>query len=137
MVAETEKRIKVIIAKTGIDVHDTGAKTITRMLREAGMEVVYLGLYNTADTIASASMEEDADVVGVSFHEAGYLRHAADLMKALQARDSRALVMVGGIIKEKDIPELSKLGVAGVFLPGSTKEEIATFITDNLPVERK
>ena len=126
----TKDKIKVLIAKTGIDAHDTGARTVAWMLREAGFEVIYLGCYNPVDAIVQAAIQEDADVIGLSFHEASYMRYMADLMKALHGRESKPVVVVGGVIRERDIPKLRDMGVAAVFLPGAKSEHIAKTIRE-------
>ena len=87
---DSETKRKVLIAKMGPDVHDAGATIVAQILRDAGMEVVYLGLFNTADGIARASVDEDVDVVGVSFHDANYVKRTADLMSSLKAANSKA-----------------------------------------------
>jgi len=126
--ASEKRKIKVLLAKMGLDYHDTGVKVVASMLRDAGMEVTYLGLFNFAEHIVAAAIEEDADVIGVSFLVSTYLRHTADLMKMLREKGIKALVVCGGTIKKKDVAKLKKLGVAEVFLPGSTGKEIADFI---------
>ena len=130
----TRDKIKVLIAKTGIDAHDTGARTVAWMLREAGFEVIYLGCYNPVDAIVQAAIQEDVDVIGLSFHEASYMRYTADLMKTLRKKESKAMVVVGGVIKERDIPKLKELGVAAVFLPGAKGADIAKTIRECVAV---
>ncbi|MDY7039181.1 MAG: cobalamin-dependent protein [Thermodesulfobacteriota bacterium] len=121
-------KIRVMTAKLGIDAHDSGVHIVNHMLRDAGMEVVYMGLYNTADGIARASLDEDVDILGISFLHESYLKHIVDLMSALTNVKSRARVIVGGLIKTVHIPELKEMGVKKVFLPGSTGEEIVSSI---------
>jgi len=120
-----KSKIRVMTAKLGIDAHDSGVHIVNHMLRDAGMEVVYMGLYNTADAIAKASLDEDVDILGISFLHESYIRHIVDLMSALKRVKSRARVIVGGLIKTVHITELKEMGVSKVFLPGSTGEEIA------------
>ncbi len=126
----TKSKIKVLIAKAGVDAHDTGARTVAWMLREAGFEVIYLGCYNTVYAIVQAALQEDADVIGLSFHEASYMRYMEDLMEALHEKESKAAVVVGGIIKERDIPKLKEMGLAAVFRPGAKGEDIANTIRE-------
>ena len=128
----SERKIKVLMAKMGLDVHDNGVQTVTRMLRDAGMEVIYAGLYNSSEGIVKTTIEEDVDVVGISFLAPSYLSHTTDLMRSLKESNVRVLVTCGGIIKTKDIYKLKQLGIGEVFLPGSTKDEIVGFIEKNV-----
>ena len=131
--APEKRRARVLLAKMGLlDPHDTGVKLVTHMLRDAGMEVIYAGLYNTVEDIVTTSLEEDVDVIGISFHAASYLRHTADLMQMLREKGSGALVLCGGIIKPKDVAKLKNLGVAEVFLPGAAAGDIVGFINSHL-----
>lgn len=121
------------MAKMGLDVHDNGIQTVTRMLRDAGMEVIYAGLFNSADGIVKTAIEEDVDVVGISFHAPSYLSHISDLMELLKKERVHPSVVCGGIIKTKDIPELKRLGVRDILLPGSTRDEIVNSVTSGAP----
>ena len=131
-----EPRIKVLLGKMGLmDLHDTGIKVVAQILRDEGMEVIYTGLYNTAQEIVNTALEEDVDIIGMSFHAANYINHSIDLMDLLRERGSNATVVCGGVIKTRDIPELKKLGIAEVFLPGTTAEEIVRFINNNVALK--
>jgi methylmalonyl-CoA mutase C-terminal domain/subunit len=119
------RRIRVIVAKPGLDGHDRGAKVVARALRDAGMEVIYTGLRQSPEQIVAAAAQEDADVIGLSILSGAHLPicgRVIELLRERQMQDVR--VFVGGIIPAQDIPELQRLGVASVFLPGSSLEEI-------------
>jgi methylmalonyl-CoA mutase C-terminal domain/subunit len=124
-----EKKIRVLIAKPGLDGHDRGAKIIARALRDAGMEVIYTGLRQTPEMIASAAEQEDVDVIGLSILSGAHNTICADLMKLLRAKGMQDVtVLVGGIIPDADIPALQKDGIAGIFLPGTSTQEIVEFV---------
>src|SRR3954465_12477252 len=127
------RKLRVVIAKPGLDGHDRGAKVIARALRDAGMEVIYTGLRQTPEQIASAALQEDADVIGLSILSGAHNHIAPKLMSLLhdQGLDD-VLVLVGGIIPDIDVPKLKAAGVKGVFLPGTPMQEIITFINDNV-----
>ena len=126
------KKIRVIIAKPGLDGHDRGAKVIARALRDAGMEVIYTGLRQTPEQIVTAALQEDADVIGLSILSGAHNHIAPRLMELLKARGlDDVLVVIGGIIPDVDIPKLKALGVKGVFLPGTPMQDIIDFITTN------
>jgi methylmalonyl-CoA mutase C-terminal domain/subunit len=126
-------RIRVIIAKPGLDGHDRGAKVIARALRDAGMEVIYMGLRQTADGIVSAALQEDADVIGLSILSGAHMHICPRLMQLLHEKGLDAvLVVVGGIIPDVDIPKLQEMGVRGIFLPGTPMQEIIRFIGANV-----
>ena len=127
-----ERRIRVLIAKMGLDGHDTGAKVVARMLKDAGMEVIYLGPHNLAEDIVRAARDEDVDVIGLSFLAGQHLVNTAKLMRMLRAQESGCLVVVGGIIPQEDCVRLRALGVAGVFGPGATAPEIVACIERGL-----
>jgi methylmalonyl-CoA mutase C-terminal domain/subunit len=125
----TEKKIRVLIAKPGLDGHDRGAKVIARALRDAGMEVIYTGLRQTPEMIASAAEQEDADVIGLSILSGAHNTLCTRLMELLRAKKmTDVTVVVGGIIPEADIPALKSAGIAEVFLPGTSTHAIADFI---------
>jgi methylmalonyl-CoA mutase C-terminal domain/subunit len=125
----TEKRIRVLIAKPGLDGHDRGAKIIARALRDAGMEVIYTGLRQTPEMIASAAVQEDVDVIGLSILSGAHNTICPRLMELLREKGMNDVtVLIGGIIPEADIPALKKAGIAEVFLPGSTTHGIVEFI---------
>jgi methylmalonyl-CoA mutase, C-terminal domain len=118
-----------VIAKPGLDGHDRGAKVIARALRDAGMEVIYTGLRQTPEMIASAALQEDADVIGLSILSGAHNHIAPRLMELLKARGlDDVLVVIGGIIPDVDIPRLKDIGVKGIFLPGTPMQEIIDFI---------
>jgi methylmalonyl-CoA mutase, C-terminal domain len=123
------KKIRVVVAKPGLDGHDRGAKVIARALRDAGMEVIYTGLRQTPEQIVAAALQEDADVVGLSILSGAHNHIAPRLMELLKAKGlDDVLVVIGGIIPDVDIPKLKALGVKGVFLPGTPMQEIIDFI---------
>jgi methylmalonyl-CoA mutase C-terminal domain/subunit len=126
------RQLRVVIAKPGLDGHDRGAKVIARALRDAGMEVIYTGLRQTPEQIASAALQEDADVVGLSILSGAHNHIAPRLMQLLKQKGlDDVLVLIGGIIPDADIPKLKALGVKGVFLPGTPMREIVEFINAN------
>jgi methylmalonyl-CoA mutase C-terminal domain/subunit len=125
----SDKRIRVLIAKPGLDGHDRGAKIIARALRDAGMEVIYTGLRQTPEMIASAAVQEDVDVIGLSILSGAHNTICPRLMELLREKGMNDVtVLIGGIIPEADIPALKKAGIAEVFLPGSTTQGIVEFI---------
>jgi methylmalonyl-CoA mutase C-terminal domain/subunit len=128
----TEKKIRVLIAKPGLDGHDRGAKIIARALRDAGMEVIYTGLRQTPEMIASAAVQEDVDVIGLSILSGAHNTLCARLMELLREKKMNDVtVLIGGIIPEADIPALKKAGIAGIFLPGTPTQAIVDFIREN------
>jgi methylmalonyl-CoA mutase C-terminal domain/subunit len=131
MEAATARKIRVVVAKPGLDGHDRGAKIIARALRDAGMEVIYTGLHQTPEQIAETVIQEDADAVGLSILSGAHMTlvpKVVDLLKAQGVDD--VLVTVGGTIPADDIPELKALGVAEVFTPGAGTDAIVDFIRD-------
>ena len=129
--AKSGRKIRVVVAKPGLDGHDRGAKIIARALRDAGMEVIYTGLHQTPEQIAETVLQEDADAVGLSILSGAHMTlvpRVVDLLKQQGAEE--VVVTVGGTIPNDDIPELKKLGVAEVFTPGTTTEKIVDFIKD-------
>jgi methylmalonyl-CoA mutase C-terminal domain/subunit len=126
------RKLRVIIAKPGLDGHDRGAKVIARALRDAGMEVIYTGLRQTPEQIAGAALQEDADVVGLSILSGAHNHIAPQLMNLLKQKGlDDVLVVIGGIIPDVDVPGLKEIGVKGIFLPGTPMQEIVDFITAN------
>lgn len=126
-----EKKIRVLIAKPGLDGHDRGAKVIARALRDAGMEVIYTGLRQTAEMIAEAALQEDVDVVGLSILSGAHLSLVPRVIELLKANgQSHVPVLVGGIIPENDIPVLKEAGVWKVFGPGSFTTDVVQAIQD-------
>jgi methylmalonyl-CoA mutase C-terminal domain/subunit len=127
--AATAKRIRVVVAKPGLDGHDRGAKIIARALRDAGMEVIYTGLHQTPEQIVETVIQEDADAVGLSVLSGAHMTLVPRVVKLLHDQGvDDVLVTVGGTIPDDDIPELKRLGVAGVFTPGATTDSIIEFI---------
>ncbi|HEX3240854.1 MAG TPA: cobalamin B12-binding domain-containing protein [Solirubrobacterales bacterium] len=126
--------IKVIVAKPGLDGHDRGAKVVARALRDAGMEVVYTGIYQTPDSILRAVIQEDAAVLGLSSLSGAHMEYAKDLCQLLAENDrSDVLFLVGGTIPDEDADELKQVGVTEVFGPGTRTEVIIDFIVENAP----
>jgi methylmalonyl-CoA mutase C-terminal domain/subunit len=127
------RKIRVIIAKPGLDGHDRGAKVIARALRDAGMEVIYTGLRQTPEMIAAAALQEDADVIGLSILSGAHNHIAPRLMELLRQKGlDDVLVVIGGIIPDVDIPKLKEIGVKAIFLPGTPMQEIVEFINGNV-----
>ena len=127
--ASTARKIRVVVAKPGLDGHDRGAKIIARALRDAGMEVIYTGLHQTPEQIAETVIQEDADAVGLSILSGAHMTlvpRVVDLLKQQGAED--VVVTVGGTIPADDIPELKELGVSEVFTPGSSTQDIIDYI---------
>lgn len=128
------RRIKVLIAKPGLDGHDRGAKVVAYALKDAGMEVIYTGLHQTVEHIISTALQEDVDVIGLSIMSGAHLPICEKLMKRVKEEglDDR-LVVVGGVIPKEDIPKLKALGVKGVFPGGTPLQEVVDFIKENAP----
>jgi len=126
------RKLRVVIAKPGLDGHDRGAKVIARALRDAGMEVIYTGLRQTPEQIVAAALQEDADVIGLSILSGAHNHIAPRLMDLLKTKGlDDVLVVIGGIIPDLDIPKLKAIGVKGIFLPGTPMQEIVDFINAN------
>lgn len=129
------RKLRVVIAKPGLDGHDRGAKVIARALRDAGMEVIYTGLRQTPEQIVSAALQEDADVIGLSILSGAHNHIAPKLMALLHERGlDDVLVLIGGIIPDLDVPNLKAIGIKGIFLPGTPMQEIVDFINSNVRV---
>jgi methylmalonyl-CoA mutase C-terminal domain/subunit len=128
-----EKKIRVMIAKPGLDGHDRGAKIIARALRDAGMEVIYTGLRQSPEMIAAAAVQEDVQVIGLSILSGAHNTICPRLMDLLREKGmDDVTVLIGGIIPEADIPALKKQGIAEVFLPGTSTQEIVDFIRQRI-----
>jgi methylmalonyl-CoA mutase C-terminal domain/subunit len=124
-----DRKIRVVVAKPGLDGHDRGAKIIARALRDAGMEVIYTGLHQTPEQIVETVLQEDADAVGLSILSGAHMTLVPRIVELLKEQDAGdVLVTVGGTIPAQDIPELKELGVAEVFTPGAGTQEIIDFI---------
>jgi methylmalonyl-CoA mutase, C-terminal domain len=131
------KTIRVVIAKPGLDGHDRGAKVIARALRDAGMEVIYTGLRQTPEQIVAAALQEDADVIGLSILSGAHNSICPRLMDLLRDKGlNDVLVVLGGIIPDADLPGLKAMGVAEVFRPGTSMQEIIDFINGRLGAGR-
>jgi methylmalonyl-CoA mutase, C-terminal domain len=125
-------KIRVVIAKPGLDGHDRGAKVIARALRDAGMEVIYTGLRQTPEQIVGAALQEDADVIGLSILSGAHMHICPRVMELLREKGlDDVLVVVGGIIPDVDIAKLEAIGIRGIFLPGSPMKDIVEFINAN------
>ena len=128
-----DRKIRVLIAKPGLDGHDRGAKVIARALRDAGMEVVYTGIRQTPEMIAEAALHEDVDVVGMSILSGAHMALFPRVMELLRENDmGDVLVVTGGIIPDEDVPALNEMGIRGIFGPGTPTDEIVGFIRENV-----
>src|SRR6516162_9988472 len=128
-----DKKLRILVAKPGLDGHDRGAKIIARALRDAGMEVIYTGLHQTPEMIVSAAVQEDVDAIGMSIMSGAHMTlfpAVMDLLKGQKAED--ILVFGGGIIPDDDIPQLKKMGVSEIFTPGSSTQDIVTWINKHV-----
>ena len=129
----SNRKIRVLVAKPGLDGHDRGAKVIARALRDAGMEVIYTGLRQTPEMIAAAALQEDVDAVGVSILSGAHNTLCPRIVQLLREKGmDNVLVLVGGIVPQEDLPRLKEQGVAEVFLPGTSTEDIVKFLQDNV-----
>jgi methylmalonyl-CoA mutase, C-terminal domain len=129
----TEQKIRVLVAKPGLDGHDRGAKVIARALRDAGMEVIYTGLRQTPEMVVNAALQEDVDVIGLSILSGAHNAIIPRVMElAKQNKMDDVIVLVGGIIPDQDIPALKQLGVAAVFQPGTPMDDIVKFSKENV-----
>ncbi len=127
-----EKKIRVLVAKPGLDGHDRGAKVVARALRDAGMEVIYTGLRQTPEMIVEAALQEDVDVVGLSILSGAHTTLLPRIVGLLKENDlGDVLILAGGIIPDEDVPALNEMGVRGIFGPGTSTEEIVEFIEEN------
>jgi methylmalonyl-CoA mutase cobalamin-binding domain/chain len=128
-------KIRVVIAKPGLDGHDRGAKIIARALRDAGMEVIYTGLHQTPEQIVETAIQEDADAVGISILSGAHMTLVPKIVEGLKANGADdVLVVVGGTIPKHDSDELKRLGVAEIFTPGAPMGEIVEFLREKVPV---
>ena len=131
-------KIRVLVAKPGLDGHDRGAKVVARGLRDAGMEVIYLGLRLTPEQIAEAAIQEDVDVVGLSCLSGAHMALFPETVRLIKEKSDKNILFVGGgILPEKDIPKLKEAGIAQIFGPGAPISEISKFIETNLEVKNK
>ncbi|OQY39660.1 methylmalonyl-CoA mutase [Candidatus Atribacteria bacterium 4572_76] len=127
------KKVRVLIAKPGLDGHDRGAKVVARALRDAGMEVIYTGLRQTPEQIVETAIQEDVDVIGLSILSGAHTHLFPKIMEILKENDIKdIIVMGGGVIPEEDIPELKKVGIAEIFTPGTDTRDIIKFIKEKI-----
>jgi methylmalonyl-CoA mutase, C-terminal domain len=128
-----DQKIRVIVAKPGLDGHDRGAKVIARAFRDAGFEVIYTGLRQTPEQVVNAALQEDADVVGLSVLSGAHMTLCPRIMELMKKdRLDDVLVIIGGIIPDQDIPKLKELGISAVFQPGASTEDIIAYIRQNV-----
>jgi len=128
-----ERKIRVLVAKPGLDGHDRGAKVIARALRDAGMEVIYTGLRQTPEMIATAAMQEDVDAVGISILSGAHKTLCPRIVELMHQNGMNdTLILVGGIVPNEDIADLKAKGISEVFLPGTSTEDIVGFIRNNV-----
>src|SRR5262250_2612650 len=126
-------KIRVVVAKPGLDGHDRGAKVIARAFRDAGFEVIYTGLRQTPEQVVNAALQEDADVVGLSVLSGAHMTLCPRIMELMKKEGlDDVLVVVGGIIPDQDIPELKQSGIAEVFQPGASTEDIVAYVRSNV-----
>jgi methylmalonyl-CoA mutase C-terminal domain/subunit len=129
------KKIRVLIAKPGLDGHDRGAKIVARALRNAGMEVIYTGLHQTAEMIVETAIQEDVNVIGLSLLSGAHMTLFTDVTKLLKRKNIEDIIVLGGgIIPEQDKPKLKKEGIIGIFGPGTHTEDIIEFINENVKI---
>ncbi len=131
---QNQRKIRVLIAKPGLDSHDRGAKILARALRDAGMEVIYTGLKQTPEQIVETALQEDVDVIGLSILSGAHKTLFPMIMELLKQKGlTDVLVVAGGIIPEEDVPEMKKLGIKEIFGPGTRTDKIVQFIFENVP----
>jgi len=131
-----DKRIRILVAKPGLDGHDRGAKVVAQALRDAGMEVIYTGLHQTVDQIINAALQEDVDVIGLSVMSGAHLPICEKLMKRMKEKKMEdTLVVVGGVIPKRDVPSLQEMGIAGIFPGGTPFDQSIQWIKEH--VEQK
>ena len=134
--ADTSGKIRVIVAKAGLDGHDRGAKVVARALRDAGVEVIYTGLHQTPEQIVAAAIQEDVDAIGLSVLSGAHMTLFTRVIELLKEQDAEEIVVFGGgIIPDADITELTRLGVAKIFTPGATTTEIVDWVRSALGSE--
>lgn len=130
--------IRVVVAKPGLDGHDRGAKIVARALRDAGVEVIYSGLHQTPEQVVQTAVQEDADAIGLSVLSGAHMTLFEKLVELLQQHDANdILIFGGGIVPEDDIPALERMGVAKIFTPGASTEEITQWVRTNVGHERE
>ena len=130
---EQHRRIRVLVAKPGLDGHDRGAKVVARALRDAGMEVIYTGLRQTPEMIAEAALQEDVDVVGLSILSGAHMALAPRVLELLKANgQGQVRVFLGGIVPDEDVPRLKEMGVSGIYGPGASTEDIIREVRESV-----
>jgi len=127
-----DRKIRVLMSKVGLDGHDRGIKVISGYLREAGMEVVYLGRFQTPESIVNTAIQEDVDIIGVSCLDGEHLPFTPKILGLLKKNKADIPIIVGGVIPKKDVPLLKKMGVGGVFTPGTPLKDIVEHIRDTV-----
>jgi methylmalonyl-CoA mutase C-terminal domain/subunit len=128
-----EKKIRILIAKPGLDGHDRGAKVVAQALRDAGMEIIYTGLHQTVDQIVNVALQEDVDIIGLSILSGAHIPICEKLIKKMKEKGiGKKMVVVGGVIPERDIKKLHDIGIKGVFPNGSSFNTIITFLRDSI-----
>ena len=131
---QSKRKIRILIAKPGLDSHDRGAKVVARALRDAGMEVIYTGLRQTPEQIVETALQEDVDVIGLSILSGAHRALFPRIMKLVKQKGlTDVMVFAGGIIPEEDIPEMKKLGIKEIFGPGTPTETIVQFVFEHTP----
>ena len=125
-----DQKIRVLVAKPGLDGHDRGAKVVARALRDAGMEVIYTGLHQTAEMIVESAIQEDVDVIGLSIHSGAHFAYTQQVIDLLKERGilDNIMILVGGVVPAKDFAKLKEMGVANIYGPGSMTSDIVEFI---------
>jgi methylmalonyl-CoA mutase C-terminal domain/subunit len=132
----TERKIRVLVAKPGLDGHDRGAKVVARALRDAGMEVIYTGLRQTPEMIVEAALQEDVDVIGLSILSGAHMALVPRILELMKAHDLNDVKLIlGGIVPDEDIPVLEQMGVSGIFGPGSDTQQIVEHIRKVVSLE--
>jgi methylmalonyl-CoA mutase, C-terminal domain len=132
-----EQKIRVLIAKPGLDGHDRGAKVIARALRDAGMEVIYTGLRQTSEMIVNAAVQEDVDAIGLSVLSGAHMHYFREIRSLLEQRDATDILLFGGgIIPDEDMPKLEELGVDGLFTPGTSTQDVVSFLENKVESKR-
>jgi methylmalonyl-CoA mutase C-terminal domain/subunit len=130
---KSDKKIRILVAKPGLDGHDRGAKVVAQALRDAGMEVIYTGLHQTIDQIVNTSVQEDVDVIGLSIMSGAHLPICEKLMKEMEKKKiDDIIVVVGGVIPKRDIPKLQKIGIQGIFPGGTPFNESTQWIKEHV-----
>ncbi len=133
-----DERIRVLIAKVGLDGHDRGSLIVTQALRDAGMEVIYSGLKNTPEQVVASAIQEDVDVLGVSILSGAHMVLIPEIMELLKENEAQdIIVLVGGVMPPTDVPKLKALGVDNVFLPGTKISEIVRYVNDRVAQKRR